>query len=71
MLNFLVSLIKIPGGLFAAVFLKKFPRRPVFLSCALLVATGHLLMAGTLMEIFPKWCALAAVTFAFFGYSAG
>ena len=94
MLNFLVSLIKIPGGLFAAVFLKKFPRRylegqlslfcasheqrfvylhsrPVFLGASLLVVIGHLLMAWTLIEIVPKWCALMAITCAFFGYSAG
>lgn len=71
MLNFLVSLIKIPGGLFAAVFLKKFPRRPVFLCSSLLVFAGHLLMAWTLLGIVPRWCAAAAITCAFFGYSAG
>ncbi len=91
MLNFLVSLIKIPGGLFAALFLRKFSRRycklnvcifevtcdtkirrrPVFLATSLLVLVGHLLMAGTLSGLLPEWCAMVAITGAFFGYSAG
>ena len=31
LLSFLVSLIRIPGALFAAVFIRRFPRRPVYL----------------------------------------
>ncbi len=71
MMTFLVSLIKIPGGLFAAIFLKRFPRRVVFISAGLLVAFGHMLMSLTQMEVAPTWCGIVAVTCAMFGYSAG
>ena len=53
-MNFVVSLAKIPGGLFAAIFLRRFSTRPVFLASALLIAAAHLTMGLTNMAVLPS-----------------
>ena len=70
-MNFIVSLAKIPGGLFAAVFLKRFSRRPVFLASALLVITGHTAMGLTNMGVLPPEFAMASIAMTQFAYTAG
>ena len=66
-----MSLVKIPGGLFAALFLRRFPRRPIFLSAACLVILGHLTMGFTVMKLLPTWCAMLAITMVNIGYTGG
>ena len=70
-MNFIVSLAKIPGGLFAAIFLKRFPRRPVFLASALLVITGHTAMGLTNMGVLPPEFAMVSIAVTQFAYTAG
>ena len=70
-MNFVVSLAKIPGGLFAALFLKRFSRRPVFLASALLVITGHTAMGLTNMGVLPPEFAMASIAMTQFAYTAG
>ena len=70
-MNFIVSLAKIPGGLFAAIFLKRFSRRPVFLASALLVITGHTAMGLTNMGVLPPEFAMASIAATQFAYTAG
>ena len=60
-MNFIVSLAKIPGGLFAAIFLKRFSTRPVFLASALLIAAAHLTMGLTNMGVLPSGFAMVAI----------
>ena len=60
-MNFIVSLAKIPGGLFAAIFLKRFSTRPVFLASALLIAAAHLTMGLTNMAVLPSGFAMVAI----------
>ena len=72
MISFFVSLIKIPGGLFAIYFLRRFPRRLVFFTMATLVFASHVLLAlSEKFLILREWGALVALTGALFGYSAG
>jgi hypothetical protein len=70
-MNFLVSLAKIPGGMFAAVFLKGFSRRPVFLTSALLVIVSHIMMGMVYLKVLPFQLAIVAIATAQFSYSAG
>ena len=70
-MNFIVSLAKIPGGFFAAIFLKKFPTRPVFLICAILIIAAHIMMGLTNMMLLPPVFAMVAIAIIQFTSSAG
>ena len=70
-MSFIVSLAKIPGGLFAAVFLKFFPNRPIFLGSAALVAAAHITMGLTISDLLPREFALVAVATIQFASTAG
>ena len=70
-MNFIVSLAKIPGGLFAAVFLNRFPRRPVFLSCTLLIIVAHTTMGLTTLEVLPSEFAIISIGTIQFASTAG
>ena len=70
-MNFIVSLAKIPGGLFAAVFLNRFPRRPVFLSCTLLIIVAHITMGLTTMKVVPSEFAIVSIGAIQFASTAG
>ena len=70
-MNFIVSLAKIPGGFFAAIFLQKFPTRPVFLICAVLIGVAHIMMGLTQMMILPPVFAIIAIAIIQFTSSAG
>ena len=70
-MNFIVSLAKIPGGLFAAIFLKRFSTRPVFLASAVLIAAAHLTMGLTNMAVLPSGFALVAIATIQFASSGG
>ena len=70
-MNFIVSLAKIPGGLFAAVCLNWFPRRPVFLSCSLLVIAAHITMGLTTLGILPSVFAIISIGTVQFASTAG
>ena len=70
-MNFIVSLAKIPGGLFAAIFLKKFSRRPVFLTSALLVIVAHVTMGLTYLDFLPSEFAMVAIAIIQFASTAG
>ena len=70
-LSFIVSLAKIPGGLFAAVFLKFFPNRPIFLGSAAMVAAAHVTMGLTISDVLPSEFALVAVATIQFASTAG
>jgi len=70
-MNFIVSLAKIPGGLFAAIFLKKFSSRPVFLICALLIVAAHIMMGLTNMMLLPPAFAMISIGIIQFTSSAG
>jgi hypothetical protein len=70
-MNFLVSLAKIPGGLFAAVFLKRFSNRPVFLASTLLVVVSHITMGMVYLDVLPSELAMVAIATALFAFSAG
>ena len=70
-MNFIVSLAKIPGGLFAAIFLKKFSTRPVFLASAVLIAAAHMTMGLTNMAVLPSGFAMVAIATIQFASSAG
>ena len=70
-MNFFVSLAKIPGGLFAVIFLKLFPNRPVFLGSAVLVIASHVIMGLTNMDKLPPEFAMVAIGTIQFAYSAG
>ena len=70
-MNFIVSLAKIPGGFFAAIFLKKFPTRPVFLTCAILIIAAHIMMGLTNMMLLPPVFAMIAIGIIQFTASGG
>ena len=70
-MNFIVSLAKIPGGVFAAIFLKKFPTRPVFLICAIHIIVAHVMMGLTNMMLLPPVFAMIAIAIIQFTSSAG
>ncbi len=70
-MSFLVSLGKIPGGVFAAVFLKRFSRRPVFLASAVVVLAAHVTMGLVYLDVFPSELAMAALASALFAQTAG
>ena len=70
-MNFIVSLAKIPGGLFAALFLHKFSRRPVFLASALFMILAHVTMGLTILEFLPSEFAMAAIAIIQFASTAG
>ena len=70
-LSFIVSLAKIPGGLFAAVFLKFFPNRPIFLGSGAMVAAAHVTMGLTISDVLPSEFALVAVATIQFASTAG
>ena len=70
-MNFIVSLAKIPGGIFATMFLNRFARRPLFLSCALLVIVSHITMGLTSLNILPAECAMVAIAIIQFASTAG
>ena len=70
-MNFIVSLAKIPGGLFAAVFLKLFPNRPIFLGSAILVILAHFTTGLANMGTLPPEFALVAVAAIQFASTAG
>ena len=70
-MNFYVSLGKIPGGLFAAVFLKLLPNRPVFLGSAVLVIASHVIMGFTIMDKLPPFFAMVAIGTIQFAFSSG
>ena len=70
-MNFIVSLAKIPGGMFAALFLHKFSRRPVFLASALLVIVAHVTMGLTYLEILSPEFAMVAIAIIQFASTAG
>ena len=70
-MNFIVSLAKIPGGMFAALFLHKFSRRPVFLASALLVIVAHMTMGLTYLEILLPEFAMVAIAIFQFASTAG
>ena len=70
-MNFIVCLAKIPGGMFATIFLQHFPRRPVFLSSALLIIMSHLTMGLTYLEFLPSAFAMVAIAIIQFAYTAG
>ena len=70
-MNFIVSLAKIPGGFFAAIFLKKFPTRLVFLVCAILIIAAHIMMGLTNMMLLPPAFAMISIGIIQFTSSAG
>ena len=70
-MNFIVSLAKIPGGLFAAIYLKNFSRRPVFLACAFLIVVAHLMMGLTYLDFLPSKFAMVAIAIIQFASTAG
>ena len=70
-MNFIVSLAKIPGGLFAVICLNWFPRRPVFLSCSLLVIGAHTTMGLTTLGILPSEFAILSIATVQFASTAG
>ena len=70
-MNFIVSLAKIPGGLFAAICLNWYPRRPVFLSCSLLVIVAHITMGLTTLSILPPELAIISIGIIQFASTAG
>ena len=70
-MNFIVSLAKIPGGLFAAIFLEKFSRRPVFLTSAALVIVAHVTMGLTYLDFLPSVFAMVAIAIIQFASTAG
>ena len=70
-MNFIVSLAKIPGGLFAAICLNWFPRRPVFLLSSFLVIAAHVTMGLTTMGQLPSVFAILSVGIIQFASTAG
>ena len=70
-MNFIVSLAKIPGGIFATMFLNRFARRPLFLSSALLVIISHITMGLTSLSMLPAECAMVAIAIIQFASTAG
>ena len=70
-MNFFVSLAKIPGGLFAAILLKLFPNRPVFLGSAALVIASHIIMGLTILDMLPPYFAMVAIGTIQFAFSSG
>ena len=70
-MNFIVSIARIPGGIFATIFLDRFSRRPLFLTSALLVIVSHITMGFTYLKIFPAVCAMVAIALTQFAYTAG
>ena len=65
------ALFKGIGGLFAAIFLKKFPTRPVFLASAILIIAAHITMGLTNMTLLPPAFAMVAIAIIQFSSSAG
>ena len=59
------------GALFAAVFIRRFPRRPVYLGAGVLTLTGHSLIACVGLGWLPAWVSAPAVACSQFGYTAG
>ena len=70
-MNFIVSLAKIPGGLFAAIVIKNFSRRPVFLFSALLIIVAHVTMGLTYLDFLPSKFAMLAIAIIQFSSTAG
>ena len=70
-MNFIVSLAKIPGGMFAAIFLKNFSRRPIFLASAFLIIVAHLIMGFTYLDFLPSEFAMLAIVIIQFAFTAG
>ena len=70
-MSFIVYLAKIPGGLFASIFLKFFPNRPIFLGSAALVVGAHVTMGLTISNVLPTEFALVAVATIQFASTAG
>jgi hypothetical protein len=70
-MNFIVLLATIPGGMFAAVFLKGFSCGLVFLVSALLGIVTHIMMGMVYLEVLPFQFAMVAIATAQFSYSAG
>ena len=70
-MNFIVSLAKIPGALFAAIFLKLFPNRPIFLGSAILVTLAHFTTGLANIGVLPSEFALVAVAAIQFASTAG
>lgn len=70
-LTFLASLIRIPGALFATIFLRRIQRRPIFFLGAILTIIGHTLLGFVTMQIVPPWVAMLGLTSSQFGYTAG
>ena len=70
-MSFIVSLARIPGGLFAAIFLKKFSRRPVFLSSAALMIVANVTMGLTYLDFLPSVFAMVAIAMIQFVFIAG
>ena len=70
-MSFIVSLARIPGGIAAAILLKNFSRRPVFLACALLMIVAHVMMGLVYEEILPSEFAMVAIAIIQFATAAG
>ena len=66
-----MSLAKIPGGLFASLFLKLFPNRHVFLGSAVLIIASYIVMGLTAVYDLPSVLAMLAVAAMQFAHSAG
>ena len=63
-MNFIVSLAKIPGGLFAAIFLKKFSRR-------LSSIVAHVTMGLAYLDFLPSEFVMVAIAIIQFASTAG
>ena len=67
----MASLIRIPGALFATIFLRRIQRRPIFFLGAILTLLGHSLLGLVSMAVVPPWAAILGLISSQFGYTAG